>query len=308
MAAGAFLRPYRRDGWTTRQTGTIEIAYPRNADSVAAGVGTGAAAWAWSAYVQISASTAADFLPHAVHIMILPRPRTSVFFNSNYEIEVAKGAAAAEVAIATFGGGFGAETPEFVSSASILGTSFTVPISSDLIPSGTRLSFRVRHSVAGTTATFSARIYLTGYDTDAPVSDRTYPLDEQLRGLHNDVLKLTPSGSTTAVTAGAAWGTYGSWVEFIASAANPLLVWGVSYGDAASISQVGQYTEVGIGAAGAEVTYARLALPGLGLLNSGCQFLRRPLLVLAGERVTLRSTCGTPVAIPHQLMTSDLAP
>jgi hypothetical protein len=299
-----FLRPYRRDGWTTRQSALLESFYPRNANAVS--VTTSGAAWSWSAYVQIVASTSAAFIPHELQLAVYPEPKSNAFMRVFFEIELARGASGSEVAIATLSGAFVSQVSDYAGGSTILGTGFTLPLDPDLIVSGSRLAIRARLSIADTTATMNARAYLAGYDGAAPAGDRAYPLDEHLAGAHNAVTKVAPSGGTTTVTAGASWSP-GSWVEFIASASGPLLLLGVTSGDSASLLQQGHYVELGIGASGSETVHARLAVPGRGFLNGGCQVLRRPVHVLAGERVALRAASAGAVAVPHQLIYSDLA-
>src|SRR3990167_6009209 len=103
---GTFLRPYRRHGWMQRQIGATESFYPHHANAPFAGTVAGTAAWAWTAYTQIVASTSSDFVPHALHTRIgaavTPTPDLSA--RPFYEIEIAKGAAGSEIAIATLSG------------------------------------------------------------------------------------------------------------------------------------------------------------------------------------------------------------
>lgn len=295
-------------GWTTRQTATLEAFYPRNANAVS--FSTAGAAWAWPAnYTQVvaAASMTANFIPHALHLLLFAQPKSNQFLRAFYELELAKGEAGSEVALASCAGNIVATVADFVGGSTIIGTGFTLPIAPDLVPSGTRLAVRARVSLADTDMTMNFRAYVAGYDADAPAADTTYPLDAHLDGTHNAIQKLTPSGSTTDVTAGASW-AFGSWVQFIASAANPLLLLGVVAGDSTSTSQNGHYLQFGIGAQGAEAAYGAVAVPGRALLNGDIQLLRRPILVQAGERVALRAASTAAVAIPHQLIYAELVP
>lgn len=300
-----FLRPYGRGGrWTARST-NFELLYPRLANAASL-VNTGLAAWTWSIYFQLvaAASMGADFYAHAVHQRLNARPIVTSQLKFAYEVELATGAAGAEVTFARYSDAMAARIVTVgVNDNLVAGR--TVPVGPTLIPSGTRISARIRCELADTSVEIQNTIYLAGYDGTPPASDPTYPLDEHLGGANSPHVLSTPSGSLLTL-AGGAFPTYGAWLEVIASAAVDTLIWGLQgHGPNSGVLNASRHIQFGIGAAGSEVVYAQLGFPGGTALGCGQYALRRPLLLLAGERLAIRAT-GQAVNMSAQVLTEEL--
>lgn len=258
-------------------------AYPHNA-ATGGGVTTSGVANTWTTPFQISSSTPANFLASMLHINLYVEPKTSTFLRLIWEFELMTGASSSEVPIAALSGSFVTQVPDFAGGTTILGGGRSFRIGPDLIASGTRLSYRARISIADTTATLNARAYVSGYDNDAPASDPTHNLDDYVDGLKNSSSKLQPSGATNNINPDV-FGTWGTPVQFIASAPSALLVRGVVVGDSGGLAQSGHYVQFGVGPGGSETWYEALAVPARQFLNGGDYELARPFLVLSGERV-----------------------
>lgn len=288
-------------GWVKRST-QLELLYPRGA--VSANMGISALAWTFGSYATLTASAAADFFPCSAYLFILLRPRSTVFSATQFEVEIATGAVGAEVLYGRFSGSFvGAVSVDGVEN--LLSLSATFPLGPAKIPSGTRVVCRIRKSRANADVVFSgSRLYIAGYDTSVPASDTTYTLDSYLGGTPSGIdSQVTPLASTLSVPA-AAYPTYGAWTEVIASAPRDLLVWGNSVSDASSGLNGGMHVQFGIGAAGAEVAYSQIGNPAHSGVSAGIYTLRRPLLVLAGERLAVRQSGAN--ATNMQIMYEDL--
>jgi hypothetical protein len=287
-------------GWTRRSSvaAEVEVLYPSLAGNPI--LTPGAAAWTWGSWAVLSASLASDYLPHGLHLTYLAVPYGVTLSPFRWEIEIATGTDGNEVTYATV-----ADTALCVTSPvpDLLLICFgnTLPLGVTLIPSGTRVVARVRKSVADATATLKAGVYLTGHDSPAGASDLTYPLDDHLDGSHTSTSKVTPAGSTLAPVL-AAYPSYGAWLEVIASAANDLLVHGTAFSTPFSVANAGHHLQFGIGAGGSESPYALVGCPRAGVASgNGVMRLRRPLLVLAGERLSIRASGGGAATL-HQVL------
>ena len=288
-------------GWTRRSTTDLEVLYPTLANARA--LSAGAAAWAFGAYSQCSAAVAADYYPHGVHLSIQASPNLTVATPVFVEVEVATGAAGAEVPYGTVCLVF--TTSLFVAdSAPFLNFGLTLPLGPTLVPSGTRLAARCRQSQTQANVGTTVRIYVTGHHTPVPASDATYGLDSYLGGSYAAGSIVTPAGATLAVPT-LAYPNYGAWTQVIASAARDSLVRGVSYDQGAAATNLGRHMQFGIGAAGAEVPYSLIGLPAGSTTGCGIQLLRRPLLLLAGERLAVRQSGGG-LTNNHQFLYEDL--
>lgn len=277
------------EGWTKRDG--LENFIPRDATAVVV-TNTGAA-WNWSAYSQLIASTPAEFIPHGLHLKIKAAPQVAGLVSITYEYELATGAAAAEVLYSRHTGALVGLT-----AGALIATGLTWPLGPTIIPSGTRVSARVRISLVATSMLLAIGTYIVGYDQFSPVAYSPYQLSPYLNGVNTAQLLITPSGSTLAITPGAR-PAYGSWVQIFATAPEDLLVWGSSRVENNFLDR-SFVMELGTGAGGSEVARARIGFPsGSVVMNAGVQWLRRPLLVKKGERLVARSS-GVAAPVQHQ--------
>lgn len=284
-------------GWISRST-QLETFVPRNAFPGLRN--PGAAAYAWSAYEQLSAGLANDFIPHAIALQFGAQALVAAHNADIIEIEVATGAAGAEVE-------YGRAIEVFDAYAAVAGSDpfsewgRTYDFGTTVIPAGTRIAWRVRASLAQASCAVVVVCYLAGYDTSVPASDTTYPLDAHLGGSGNPQTLVTPWGATTAITQGGAW-AYGAWVDVFNTAPQDLLLWGAHQLLAPVGSNQSGYLAFAIGAPGAEVAYKELAMPARVPFAVGTHRARRPLLVLSGERVRAARRGVVTGSIPHQFI------
>ena len=272
------------DGWAKRD-GVLENFLPRNAS--AGVVNTAGVAWTWSAYGQIVASEATPFVPHGVHLLVRGQMLLGgVLVGVNLEYEIATGAAGSEQAFFRYVDALAGN----INVAGIASLAFgrTVPCGPTVIPAGTRLSHRVRVSAPATDFKVFVGVYLTGYDGGAvPAAYRPYSYRAHLAGVHGAQTRSAPVGSTLQPVSASPYGTYGAWLQILASAPADLLVWGAAR-QYELVSLQHCLMELGTGAAGSEVPRARLAFPSHSLSNVGLQELLRPLFVKKGERLAVR--------------------
>ena len=301
LPLGRFIRnpaPAAAGGGWTRRALNIERLYPDlTGNSLAI---PGAAAWAFGAYVQLSAATAADYYPSVIHSMVVAQVIATGVNHALVEVEIATGASGLEVTYAQYSLGLAFNTTV---ANPLLVTGWTYPCGPTLIPSGTRIVYRVRISVAATMLGLEVCLYLGGHDAP-PASDLTYALDPYLLGANTPHLLVTPVGSALAVPS-TGYPNYAAWQQVFASAPFDLLVWGTSYALQAGLTSQGKHFQFGIGAAGSEVPYALIGLPSRFNTQAGVQWLRRPLLVRAGERLAVRASGGTRTT-DHQIMYEEL--
>lgn len=299
-----FLRPYGRGGRWTKRTATPQKLYPALAAPVSAST-QNVAAWTFTAYTQVVAAVAADFFPAMAYLRIQGIPQASGAAHMFFEVEIATGAAGSEVLHSRFSNVVIAAITNFNANDSLT-FGFSVPLGPTLIPSGTRVAFRIRCSVSGSTVGFVvAHLYAGGYESLAPDSDPTYPLDEHLRGANSPGLLATPTGSTLSVPR-ASFPDYAAWTEVWAAAAADSLVWGLAANLQSGVTNTGRHVQLGIGAAGSEVAYELIGVPVAVAVGAGLYFLRRPLLVLSGERLALRSSGGGAGSLLTQTLYEEL--
>lgn len=184
-------------------------------------------AWTNSAYVQLIASTSeADMLTGIVI--------ATAGVGVQFEVDIAVGPAASEVPISTFKG-FLADTSHVSDEGGIL----RAPIGIDAIPSGARVSIRIRINSTNVTVWTFAATYLKK------------PIVGNLTVTAKPI-KVIPSAAVLAtLTAGTAgWGNV-AWTQLTAAAATAqaLVAFILSL-----VSATADYElDVGVGAAGAEV-------------------------------------------------------
>jgi len=247
---------------------------------------------AWSIYSTLltAAANTFPFILCGAYVMeSLQLVIDDVVTSAQLNIQVSIGAAGSEVPIAESHGGL-LLSPCVIASGSITGltgrTHFFEPVR---IPSNVKIAYRASSSAA---KLINTAVYIFGYD--ARYFAQPLKAAEELRyirGLCSPTKGATvwPSPGATAVStpAGATW-VYGAAVQFIASAASPLLITGL-FGSATTASNSSQ-AQIGIGAPGAEQWMSKVGLtvqtgfPG-PLIDC---YLPRPLYVKTGEAVSVR--------------------
>lgn len=288
------------DGWPKRD-GTLEVFYPRNAGAAARNT-SGLGAWVWTAYADIAAGIASDFVPTCVHMTIRVNPNVLGISSMIIEHEVAIGAGGAEVTFHQWADSF-AFSLTGTGPAAVLSIGRTIPIGPQLIPAGSTIRHRVRASVAAATAYVNMHIYLGGYDGGrAPAHYSAYNLRAHLAGVEGGQSRDVPSGAPVLVD-GDAFPLYGAWVQVIDPAPADLLVWGaVRLQETITFGAIHLYLDVGTGALGFEQTRGILAFPSPGFGQCGYQcFVHRPVFVKKGERVAIRIT-GSGIGNPQYFL------
>jgi hypothetical protein len=255
--------------------------------------------WIWSAYSDISAATAADFIPVGIALSFNLSALTSGLKSCWIEYEIATGTAGNEVTLhrhvmmaSNYMVSPGAATQNLCT------TELTIPISPKLIPSGVRVCHRVRISDVIASCTANVRAYLCGYEAAIPACYPMYSSRAHLMGIHKGLTNFYPQGDSFITVTPAAFPNYGSWVEVLpaASVTHDLIVRGVAQmqtTQAAGASSL--YVEIGTGENPNEVTRGRTAHPRAGTYAQlGVQYFdRRGILVKAGERLAIRATGST---------------
>lgn len=242
--------------WTTN----TQFALPPAANAIS--ITPSGVSWGSSGYTTIVASTTeADVLTGIILVA------SGAFLQ--FEVDVAVGAAASEVVIATVKGA-GITSPFDVGRGSIL----RLPIGIDAIPNGSRLSFRIRVSTTSVVAWTFAFTYLKkpivgNYLTTAKPS------------------KVVPSAaSLIALSTSAASYANVAWVEIVTSTTTAQVL-------NALILLEGNFdyeVEVGIGAAGAEVPITIWRNTSIGTITGhDWNGLTNPLNAIPiGSRVAMR--------------------
>lgn len=292
------LRPYARSGFTKRQA-TLEKHVPRDAN--AATPVPGAAANTFGAYVQLTAGLANDFYPHGLNLQLGFQSFTVGHAVVIVELEIATGAAGAEVLYA--------QVVEMLDLFTIAGgadpfTEYgrTYNIGTTKIPAGVRIAARVRISQAVGAVGSAFTLYLTGHEPPVPVTHAEKALDRILPGIGSPQTLVTPWGATTGIAAGAAW-AYGAYVDIFNPAPQDLLILGTSWQAPLTLPNRSRYLALAIGAPGSEVPYAEIPLPARVLFGFGTYQLRRPLLIRSGERVrTAARGGGSTSTCQHQFL------
>lgn len=264
----------------------IEQIIPSDAPNT---VVTSGVSGAWSAYAQViaAASLTYPFILCGAYVYsyfsIVAADGTQV---GMLNLQVATGEAASEVPIAEGHSGLLLAPGANDSIGGLTGrTLFFEPI---LVPPTTRLS--IRASASSTRALYNG-VYLFGYDAryfaqPLKVADEL----RYIRGLCSPTQGATvwPSPGGTNVTTHATSGyVYGTPVQFIASAASPLLITGLFGYNSIGSNRI--QAKIGIGAAGSEQWMSKVALP-VWSVGPGpfCDcYLPRPLYVKTGEAVSV---------------------
>jgi hypothetical protein len=231
-------------------------------------------AWANSTYGTLLAATPAACLLTGVTIATTDGSGSSVAYDA--EVDIATGAASAEVVIATvrvhlrqlFTGQYG-PTNHCV-----------LPIPIDNIAAGVRLSARLRKDNTNTTAWKIAITYL-----QKPLSTTTLTT-----AVAQKVIPPAAAG-ITVTSGGSAWAN-GTWAQLRAATGAALVIVGIVFG---APSATAEYElDLGTGGAGAEavITTLRLALSNQGMPS--VLMLPTPLdNVAASTRLAARLRCAT---------------
>jgi len=165
-------------------------------------------------------------------------------------------------------------------------TIFFEPI---LIPANTRISFRTSCSAA---KAMRNGFYLFGYNATSFANPTQYIKElRYIRGLcpPSQGSQVWPSpGLTTVITDATTSWVYGSPVQFIASAANPILITGIVGLNTTANNPI--QAQIGIGAAGSEIWMSKVGMPGFSTSAAplGDCYLARPLFVKTGEAVSVK--------------------
>jgi hypothetical protein len=216
-----------------------------------------------------------------------------------YNAQVAKGETGAEILVAE--GHCGVSLAPADATTSVTGkTGGTMFFQPQYIPSATKLTFR---SSTTSTKTVYGNLYLFGYDARYFANPIKYIKElKYVRGFcpPTQGTQVWPSPGLTTVSTHAttAW-DYGTAVQFIASAASPLLITGL-FGLGAAASNHMQ-AKIGVGAAGSEIWMSRVGLPNAFVYTGPfCDaYLPRPLFVKQDESVsvTVAGTAGRSTGI-----------
>lgn len=222
-----------------------------------------------SAYTQILASASADLVLTGA---VVGTPGAAVQF----QIDIAVGAAASEANIATVAGTYGA-----VAAGIQRGGLLRIPIGIDAIPSGSRLSFRIRLSTTSVTPWAFAFQYFK-----KPIVGTLLITKNILQWVPNAASLIALTASTTG------WGNV-AWVQLTAATATAQIL-------AAFVLQTrGDFElEFGVGAAGVEVPITawrgRSNFLAAGEDGPGWFALDNPLSAIPiGSRVAARWRTGT---------------
>lgn len=183
-------------------------------------------AWASSAYTQITAATDTNWVLTGA---VVGTPGAAVEF----ELDIATGAAASEVVIATFKGKCSNATLVFDRGSILL-----LPIPIDAIGGGVRVSMRMRVSTTSVAAWTFAITYIK------------HPVVGNLL-VSTQIVRVTPSAAVMKVIALSAgsWAN-STWTEFIAAAPAGLVLIAIAF--AAGAAGMNCEVDIGLGAAGSE--------------------------------------------------------
>lgn len=251
------------------QRGDPDIILPATGTSLALAYGAGA----WGAYKQIVAAT-----PAALALALINWSKIITVTGSHW-VEIATGAAGAEVPLCYVG-----EHGIIAGAGSSPIVSFSRRVGPYTIPAGTRVAARGWVTGGGNAAghvilsCFNPapaalwvdpwpNTYVGGSRVTAPVRR-----DPAVAGWY-DPIAITPN-----------------WTQIVAVAPNDMLLDAVEWDPTNGTGGIGNIMEIGVGAAGAEVVFARAAWPGIALFGwiEGSMLLGRTVEVLAGERVAAR--------------------
>jgi len=280
------------DGFAKRD-GPLELFYPRN--GWPSWAGSAGAAWAWPAnYTQIAAATAESFAPHELNLLVGVTALVADGLGIWVEYELATGAAGSEVVIHRHTEAVSNYVvAPGVGTQNLCAFGRTLDVGPKEIPSGTRLSHRIRISEAATYANVAVWAYLGGYaGGGVPLTYTPYGLRPHLAGVHKAKSDISVQGDAYALMTPAAMPNYGNWAQVIDPAPADLIIRALADRQTNLLTTgYGLYVEIGTGAAGFEVPRRRMGIPfGSSLRQAGLWRMRYPLFVKKGERVAVRGS------------------
>lgn len=272
-----------------------EVIIPTNAASTST---TNGSSGAYSAYNQIIASTTNEFLLCGAYVWYAAVQGAATLISGfHQQFIIGKGAAASEVEIAHGGVSF---CLSFTSSGAgdqcLFGGADLVRFAPVIVPAGSRLALKSTQLNAVTAGKTS--VYLVGYEPNAggfPLQN-PFPLANVYRkGMTTVQANVYPAASETNITTGTPAWTYGSAVQFIASAANDMLITALTLNTNTVQNAVSANVQIGIGAAGSEEWIGQIGSPGLNPFPSfvGRYELLNPIYVKKGEAVSIRGNSST---------------
>src|SRR3990167_10529489 len=205
-----------------RRDSNLEVIIPAegNATTTVSGV-----SYAWGAWNQVTSGVGYEFVCCGAYIaFLLSFPINNPNILDNVQWQLGQGAAGSETVIAAGMTNWFGSNSNTEGSANNMGFMVTWKMNPILIASSTRLAMRFTQSHSANLMFLSN--YLYGYNAtifSLPVGNINWT--RYIKGLslrNNRVAPLAAAGNV--VTAGGSAWTYGSWVEFIASADNDLLI------------------------------------------------------------------------------------
>lgn len=232
--------------------------------------------WAWSSWTQLTAATASDLLLSQISVACDYQTARQ------FEAQIGIGAAAAEVAVASVRGFKGSNGFSLSFLAGGLREFPVWPLR--LIPSGSRVSCRIRKSVTGTAS-------WTGIAALIPSPITTF----QTSSTSNWAPDTAPSLSLGSAAVN--WAN-SSWVTVLAAAADNLTVIGVFAGITTGTSDNAPIEiDIGVGNAGEEELLTTFRMrPYVGSLQVGMFMTQLPIgspTVAAGARIAARYRSGS---------------
>jgi hypothetical protein len=238
----------------------------------------------WSAWTELTAGIAADCVLATVNVDCIHGvggAEARLLF-----LQLGIGAAGAEVAIGNW----------VDTNVSIVGNqkySRQFRLDGYELAANTRLAARVR---VASSCTYGHLMAVSVVAPPSPVLFSDGWDEDAYRQGGVDASQLVPDVPSFTNVACGAIDTWGNWVQFIASAANRLLVDGVNVsvsGSAPPPFPTRLALQIGIGAAGSEVAHEAVALAsGTTAGPAGVFGLPRPVEALTGERVAVRTQTG----------------
>ena len=262
----------------------VEQLYP--ADTVGI-TRTSGVSGAWSAYGELVDALPNDFILCGAYVYSQLTITTEGSQVAMFSIRVARGAAGSEAPLFEGQGALGispggtAQTIQAISGLTI----FCQP---QLVPAGTCLAYAASTNVA---VAVKVCIYVFGYNAAewaAPISHlRDWSLF--IKGLMSQT-QGTKLYNQTVVSGSPTW-TYGTPVEYIASAAAPLLILGAAVAPGTIGAGENAKFQVCLGGSGSEVGHSKFGAPAASSQLSPlavCE-LARPLYVQAGERISVKA-------------------
>jgi hypothetical protein len=260
---------------------SVAVRPTRNGDpsfffpvSGAAIVATAPADASWSAWAELTAGIGGDCVPSTIYCDVYHTGEFRSLF-----VALAVGDAPDEEVIATF----------YVKAVSIATYRHCEKFRLDgyKLAAGTRLSFAIRTDVACTPDAHRVAVAVSAPPSPVLFSPCAWDEDAYRQGGVSGQ-ELHPAAPDFVNTTSGDADDWGSPVEVIASASGHQLVYGVNV-RASGAGSSRTAVQVGVGAEGNEVWHEAVQLASAVGAPAGAPELPRPVEVLAGERVAIRS-------------------